>query len=148
MRFLRVRSLRLRSRQAGQFPRCRNCSFCPSALFGTISAVRKLRFSRSAFGAEKPPPGKNSRKNRKSLRHRLSARAMEERPACAGRLPEEGAGCIVASQRGRGCIQINRRREAVQCNESTAAAPAISDRPNAVACAKVKNFAQARKPHV
>ena len=32
--------------------------------------------------------------------------------------------------------------------ENAAAAPAISDRPDAVACAKVENFAQAKKPHV
>ena len=73
---------------------------------------------------------------------------MEERPARVGRLPDEGAGCIVASRRGRGRIQRNRRGEAVQGSESAVAAPAISDRPNAVACAKVENFAQAKKPHV
>ncbi len=40
------------------------------------------------------------------------------------------------------------RAKAVQGNKSAPAAPAISDRPNAVACAKVENFAQAKKPHV
>ena len=50
----------------------------------------------------------------------------------------------VASRRARGRIQRNRRGEAVQGSESAVAAPAISDRPNAVACAKVENFAQAK----